>query len=179
MADITKAHVWETGKVFIAPIGSTVPTTVSAAWDAAWDDCGLLDGEQGTVEGREAETTDYPAWGLGVVLSKQTNHKRTMKFWAFEDNDTVFALVNPGSTRTTALGVTTDTMKVPTYEEFMVGTETNDGTTIERVVYERASLTEVGDLVKSEKGMSVYEITVTVYADASSEYGTRIKGAAA
>ena len=179
MGDITKAHVWETGKVFIAPLGSTIPTDVTAAWDAAWDDCGLLDGENGTVESRESEKKDFPAWGAGIVLSKQSKHKRTMKFWAVEDNDTTFALVNPGSTRTTATGITTSSMKVPTYEEFMVGTETNDGSITERTVYKRCSLEEVGDLVKSESGMSVREITVAIYADASNIYGPVISGASA
>lgn len=157
------ARLWANADVYIAPLGSTGPTDANTALDAAFDAVGLLDGEAGFVETRENESEDFYAWGGALVKRTMSKHKRTVKFTALEDNDTVFALVNPGSTRGTVTGLTTSTVKTPERSEFEIVFETNDGSVVRRRYCERAEVVEVADVTDSEAGLSVYEITVVLY----------------
>jgi hypothetical protein len=177
--DAANAALWTNADVYIAPLASTEPTDVTTAWAAAWEPVGLLDGDEGFTESREEESNDFYAWGGLLVKRTKAKHKRTIKFVALEDNDTVFALINPGSTRSTTLGVTTADVKVPTGAEFAIGFQTTDGDKIKRRVCSRAEVQEVGEVKDSESGLTVYEITVLLYPDSSGVLYTDITGAAA
>lgn len=181
--DATNAALWTGADVYISPLTTTMPTDVTTAWatvDADWAAVGLLDGEEGFTEGREdADSSEHYAWGGLLVKATTSKHKRTVKFVALEDNPVVFALINPGSTRATALGVTTSTIKAPTTAEFAIGFEVRDGDWIKRRFCERAQVVEVGEIKESENELTVYEITVVLYPDAATEViYTEIKAAA-
>lgn len=177
--DATNAALWTGADVYIGAIGSTVPDDVTTAWDAAFDAVGLLDGGNGFVESREEESSDFYAWGGLLVKRTKSKHKRTIKFVALEDNDVVFALTNPGSTRTVDEGLTTSVVKVPDAAEFCIGFEVTDGDTVKRRICERAEVQEVGEVTESEEGLAVVEITVVLYPDTDGVLYTEIKGAAA
>lgn len=177
--DATNAALWTNADVYIAPIGSTEPTDVTTAWAAAWDAVGLLDGEEGFTEEREEDSEDFYAWGGILVKRTKSKHKRTIKFVCLEDNATVFDLVNPGSTRSTAAGITTSVVRVPTAQEFAIGFEVTDGTTIKRRVCARAEVQEVGEVKESEAGLTVYEVTVVLYPESDGTLYTDLSGAAA
>lgn len=172
------AALWEAADVYIAPVGSTEPVDVTAAWDAAWDAVGLLDGEAGLAESREEDSTDYFAWGGTLVKRARGKHKRTLKFVALEDNDTVFSLVNPGSTRSESGGLTTSTVKVPKRDEFALGLEVRDGDKVKRRMAKRAEVQEVGEIKEAEGDMTVYEITVVIYPESDGTLYTELSGTA-
>lgn len=176
--DATNAALWQNADVYIAAVGATAPTDVTTSWPGAWDAVGLLDGEAGFAEARAEESNEIYAWGGLLVKKTKSKHKRTIKFTALEDNDTVFALVNPGSTRATASGLTTSDVKVPTLTEFAIGFETRDGDKIKRRIVKRATVEEVGEVVESESGLTVYEITVTIYPETNGTLYTELAGAA-
>jgi hypothetical protein len=121
--DATNAALWQNADVYIAAANATAPSNVTSAWANAWSAVGLLDGEAGFAESREEESNEIYAWGGVLVKKTKSKHKRTIKFVALENNATVFGLVNPGSTRTTASGVTTSSIKTPTLSEFAIGFE--------------------------------------------------------
>lgn len=173
------AALWTNADVYIAPVGSTEPTDVTTAWAVAWEAVGLLDGEEGFTETREEESNDFYAWGGLLVKRTKSKHKRTIKFVALEDNDVVFDLINPGSTRTTTLGVTTSTVKVPSGAEFAIAFETYDGDTKIRRICKRAEVQEVGEVKSSESGLTVYEVTVLLYPESNGTLYKDIKGALA
>lgn len=175
----TNAALWQNADVFIAPSGTAGPTDVTTAWGSAWDVAGLLDGDQGFTESRSNDSNEFYAWGGVLVKKTKSKHKRTIKFVALEDNEVVFQLVNPGSTRSTATGLTTATVKVPTNAEFAIGFETNDGTKRKRRVVKRATVETVGDVTDSESGLTAYEITVVLYPEADTTIYTDITGTVA
>lgn len=180
--DATNAALWTNADVYIAPTTTTQwPTDVTTAWGVDWDAVGLLDGEEGFTETREnADSSEHYAWGGILVKATTSKHKRTVKFVALEDNDTVFALINPGSTRSTAAGVTTSAIKAPEAAEFAVGFEVRDGDVVKRRWCKRAEVVEVGEVKESESDLTVFEVTVVLYPDASTGViWDELKGAAA
>lgn len=178
--DATNAALWQGADVYINDtVGSAGPTDLTTAWGTGWNGVGLLDGAEGFTEARDQDSSEFYAWG-GLLVKKTTSkHKRTIKFVALEDNPIVFALVNPGSTRTTAAGLTTSTVVVPTSEEFAIGFETRDGTKVKRRMVKRAEVEAIADISESEDKLTVYEITVVLYPEADGTLYTELSGTTA
>lgn len=177
--DALNVDLWQDADVYIAPLSSTKPTTVTAAWAAAWDLVGLLDGDEGFTEAREEESDEKYAWGSLLVKKTRGKHKRTIKFVALEDNDTTFAIANPGSTRSGTAGVgtvQTSAVSVPTPVEVMVGFETREGAKVRRRMVDRADVELTGEVKDSESDVTVYEFTVTILPDADGLLYTDLEG---
>lgn len=171
--------LWRDADVYIAPVGTTAPDDVTDAWAVDWDAVGLLNGDDGFSQNRDEQSSEHYAWGGKLVKSVRSNHKRTFTFVCMEDNETVFALVNPGSSRSTTLGVTTASISIPEYSEFAVGMEVREGDKIMRRICARASVEEIGEIKESEKDPTVFEVTVVVYPDSNGVLFTEISGSAA
>lgn len=174
--DASNAALWQNADVYVAAANTSGPSNVSSAWSNSWSAIGLLDGESGFAEAREEESNEIYAWGGLLVKKTKSKHKRTIKFVALEDNATVFGLINPNSTRTTASGLTTSTVKVPTIAEFAIGFETKDGTDVKRRIIKRATVESIGEVVESESGLTVYEITVAIYPETDGTLYTELSG---
>lgn len=165
--DANQTQLWQGADVFIAPVGTAGPTDTTTAWAAGWEAVGLLDGEAGFEESRESETNEHYAWGGKLFKRTSGKHKRTFKFVALEDNDVVFDLVNPGSTRTAVAGVRTSVVKTPVAgEQFAVGFELRDGGRTKRRHAATAEVQEVATVKESETDPTVYEITVVIFPEA-------------
>jgi len=162
----SNTQLWNGADVFIAPEGTSGPTDLTTAWAASWEAAGLLDGEEGFTEEREEESSEHYAWGGILYRKTRSQHKRTIKFVALEDNAVTFDLVNPGSTRTATGGVRTSKVKVPTTKRFAIGFETRDGEKIKRRIVQSAEVAEIGEIKESETDPTVYEITVIIYPEA-------------
>lgn len=164
--DTDNPRIWSGADVYVAAVGATAPTNIAGAWDAAWDVLGLLDGDAGMSETREEDVTDHYAWGGVLVRTTRSKHKRTITVTALEDNDVVFALVNPGSTVATTGGVTTRTVYVPDTDPRAFGLELVDGTVTKRRVIPRGEVVSVGDIAINDSEMAAYELTINIYPDA-------------
>lgn len=172
--DATNTALWTDADVYIAPVGTDGPADVTSAWPSAFDAVGLLDGGEGFTVARDEDTSEHYAWGGVLVKKTRSKHKRTIRFVAMEDNDTVFALVNPGSTRTVAAGVTTATVKVPRYTDFAIGFEMREGDKIKRRYVRRATVEQIADITESEGDPTVYDITVVLYPESDGTLYTEI-----
>jgi hypothetical protein len=173
--DTANTAIWTGADVYIAPAGTAGPTDVTTPWPAGWNAAGLLDGDEGFTLGRDEESGEFYAWG-GILFAKtKSKHKRTIKFVAVEDNDVVFQLVNPGSDRTLAAGVTTSTVKVPLSNDFAIGFETRYGTKIQRRIVDRATVEEIDEIKESETDPTVFGITTVIYPAADGTLYTEIK----
>jgi hypothetical protein len=161
--------------VYIAPENTAGPDDTVTAWAAAWKAVGLLDGDDGITESRDGDSSEHYAWGGQLYRTTKSKHKRTFKFIALEDNDTTFALVNPGSTRVSATGVRTSTIKVPTTERFGIGFELRDGDRIKRRIIKHAEVQDIAEIKESESDPTVFEITVVVYPEADGTLYTTVE----
>lgn len=172
----SNANLWQNADVYIAAANTAGPANVYAAWAIAWSAVGLLDGEAGFAEGRKDDSNEIYAWGGLLVKKTKTKHKRTIKFTCLEDNETVFGLLNPASTRTTASGLTSATVVVPSLTEFAIGFESRDGATTKRRYVKRAVIEEVGEVKETETGLTIYEITVAILPETDGTLYTEISG---
>lgn len=106
--DADNIHVYgsEDDTVWLAPLGSTLPTTLATP-DAAFEDVGYL-GEDGIDHGRDADVQEFRVHQAGkVVRKKVTSSTKTIVFRAVEDNDVVAGIADNVISSTTATGVTT------------------------------------------------------------------------
>ena len=175
--DPTKAALWEGADIYIHDtVGTAGPTDLTSPWGTGWGVAGLLDGEEGMTWARDEDTAEFYAWGNILVKRTKSKHKRSVKFVCLEDNDVVFALINPGSTRTTAAGVTTSKIKVPAGREFAFGAELRDDDKIVRRYVKRAEVSEVDEIKESESELTVYTVTVIIYPEADGTLFTELSG---
>jgi len=91
-----------------------------------------------------------------------------------ETNAAVFGLLNPGSTTTTATGLTTNVIKTPTWGRIAIGFEVTDGTVVKRRFARQAMVTDIADVVDKETALTAYEVTVTLYPDSSGNIYTEL-----
>lgn len=160
------ANVWADADVYVAPLGTSLPANAAAAWPAGWKLIGLLDGDAGHVETREEEKTDHNAWGVGVIKTTRRNHKRTVKWTALEDNETVRSILDPGSTLTADGG----TIVVPRPVDMLIGFETLDGDRKKRRISASRAQTDVsGDVTVAEGQLEKYPFTTTIYPNGDGE----------
>lgn len=74
-----------TGAVYVAPAGTTVPTTAWESLDAAFKGLGYVS-EDGLVNGVETNTEEVHAWGGDLVLDGQTSFKEMFTVNLIETN---------------------------------------------------------------------------------------------
>jgi hypothetical protein len=106
--DQDNIHVYgsEDDTVWLAPLGSTLPTGLAAP-DVAFEDVGYL-GEDGIDHGRDADVQEFRVHQAGkVVRKKVTSSTKTIVFRAVEDNDVVASIADNVVSSTTTTGVTT------------------------------------------------------------------------
>lgn len=177
--DPTKAALWTGADVYIAQLASAEPTDLTTPWAVDWESAGLLDGEAGFTMARAEDTNEFFGWGGILIRRTRSNHQRTIQFTALEDNDTVFDLVNPGSTRTPGVAgaPTISKIKVPQTRDFAIGFELRDGAKVKRRMVKRATVSEIGEVVEAESALTVYTITVTLYPEADGNLYTELSAA--
>lgn len=74
-----------TGAVFVAPAGTTLPTTAWESLNAAFKGLGYVS-EDGLVNGVETDTEEVNAWGGDLVLVGQTTFKEMFTVNLIETN---------------------------------------------------------------------------------------------
>lgn len=74
-----------TGALFVAPIGTTLPTNATDALDELFANLGYVS-DEGLVNGVETDVEDVFAWGGDNVLSDQTTYMEMFTFNLIETN---------------------------------------------------------------------------------------------
>lgn len=154
-----------TGKVSKAPAGTTLPTTVSGALNAAFVDLGYIS-EAGVVQSMGNSTTKIKAWqNNDIVRTIQTEHSLTYKFTCIETNVATLAAFYgnaPASGKVEINGLQ------PAQFSWVIDVTDDDGIGVIdliRIVIPRAQVTDRGD-VSFLNGEAVgYEMTLEAYPD--------------
>lgn len=79
------------GAVFVAPAGTTVPTTATGALDPAFKNMGYIS-EDGLVNSVKSDTQEINAWGGDLVLKGQTKFGETFMINLLETNAEALAV---------------------------------------------------------------------------------------
>jgi hypothetical protein len=152
--------------VYVGPEGTAMPTTATAAPGAAFEELGWL-GDDGLTETRDVNSDQKRAWqGGALVRTVRASDSRQFKFVCWETNATTIGLTRPGSTPTTATGVTTTPVKAYTGSDIRAWIiDQRDGAINNRKLIPHGEVVDMGDIVGKNGDLVAYELTVEVYPD--------------
>lgn len=155
------------GAVFIAPKGTTLPTTAIAALDAAFKGAGYIS-DDGVTHTSSPETEEIKAWGGDPVLAPQTNKtdQYKMKFIEFLNIDVLKAIYgddNVTGTLADGLAITGNNTEVEAHS--YVIDQILKGGVIYRTVIPNGKITEIGDVVYKDNEPIGFDVTITALTD--------------
>ncbi len=150
-----------TGGAYVAPEGTTLPTTPSASLNAAFEEVGYIS-EDGVTQSIGADITDIKAWQNGDVVRKiQTSHDLTYQFTMIETSDVTLEAYYGNY----AAGVVEiDGSQLP-HKSWVLSVL--DGTDVVRIVVPDGQITERGDIVYQNADAVGYPITISCFPDGS------------
>lgn len=153
--------------VWVAPKGSTGPTTLTAP-TTPFVELGWLS-EDGVDLDRSEDVSEFKAWQGGTTLRKKvTSVEDTFKFVCLEENAATLGLYYKGVTATTATGV--DTYAIANQavsDERAWVVDFYDGTVQKRLVVPSGEVTGRTTVSHKNSDMTMLEFTVTIYGSYS------------
>lgn len=147
--------------VFVAPSGTTVPTTLAAP-GGTFDELGWLS-EDGVDHSRASEATSFKAWqGGAVVRRKKVSVEETFKFQCLEETAVVLGLVYAGQEPVIATGVATITVEDQTASDDRAWVlDMYDGDVQKRHAIPSGVAELTGTIPHKNDAMTIYEFTLT------------------
>lgn len=157
-----------TGAIFIAPVGTTLPTDSTTALATAFVELGYAS-DAGVVNSESRETETIKAWGGDTVLKPFTGKEDTFKFTLIEAlNVNALKLVYGDSNVT---GDLTNGISIKSaaedldYHSFVIEMVLNGA--IKRIVIPSAKVTAVGDITYADGEAIGYDTTLSAVPDAA------------
>lgn len=156
-----------TGAIFIAPIGTILPSDASSDLNEAFKLLGYVS-EDGVTLATENDSENLLAWGGDAVYTTQTSFTETVTFTPIEVNPVVAKAEYGDENVTITSGLMTVKHTASELDEKILVIETipNKSTTA-RFVAPRAKLTEKGDQTLNDSDPMGRECTFTCLPDSS------------
>lgn len=158
-----------TGAVFVAPVGTDLPTSTTASLAAAFKDLGYIS-DAGVVNSNSPSTTPIKAWGGDTVLDVQTDKPDTFKMQFIEaTNEDVLKLVYGSSnvTGTLSSGLSIKANSEEQNEVSVVIDMVLKDNCAKRIVLPKAKVTAVGDITYADASAIGYDTTFSCHPDSS------------
>lgn len=170
------------GAIFVAPVGTALPTDATTALNAAFQNVGYIS-EDGVVNTNSPDTDTIKEWG-GASVGKIDNGKDdTWQFTMIEAlNPTALKLVYGADnvSGTLATGITVNANSNEQADVALVIDMILKGGALKRVVLPSASVSEVGEVTYAATSAIGYQTTLLATPDKSGNtHYEYIKGAAA
>lgn len=171
---LTKTKI--TGTVFIAPLGTPMPTSASEELNEAFENVGYI-GEDGITNATDTDTTEVADMGGNTILSVITSYKETYQFVMLETNKTSLSLryetENVTGDESTGLKVV---HKMPKGEKhatvldlFLTGSKRK------RICITSSGVSEVGDIAYVAGTALGYDTTLACDPDDANDGATAIE----
>ena len=156
------------GAIFMAPIGTTLPTDSTTSLNSAFVELGYAS-EDGVTNSESRESETIKAWGGDTVLKPFTGKEDTFSFTLIEAlNVNALKLVYGDSNVTGDLtnGITIKSASEDLdYHSFVIEMVLNGA--VKRIVIPSAKVTEVGEITYADGEAIGYDTTLTAVPDAS------------
>lgn len=168
-SNVTTGKPKPTGAIFVAPAGTTLPTTADGTLNEAFVCMGYA-ANGGVTFSSGLATDSYRAWGGDTVYVFQTEKSETVKFSLIEaKNKDVLSLVNGAANVSGDLtnGITVRSTADELEEHAVVIDMVLRGNVLKRYVIPSAKITELGDLVYQDSDVVAYPVTMACQADAT------------
>lgn len=168
VANVTAGKPKIGGAIFVAPIGTTLPTDATTALDNAFVGLGYVS-EDGLTQSITRDSEAIKAWGGDTVMTTQTDFAETFSFKLIEAlsadvKKVIFGDSNVTGNLTTGITTITNSKELPA-KVFVI--EMVQNSAIVRKVIPNGKITELGDIVYSDGEAVGYEPTITALPDAS------------
>lgn len=159
--DSGNVRVGVTGVVYVAPLGTTLPTSAATSPAGAFQDVGYIS-DGGITQSMSIDTTDIQAWQNGETVRRlQTSHTVTYQLEFLEMNwvtlDNYFGNF--------VAGVSELTSDISPRKSWII--HVDDGDADIRIVIPEGQITERGDTVFQNGEAIRLPVTITAYADDS------------
>lgn len=171
MGDATNIKIGVKGKCYVAPVGTSFPTSPTAAWGTGWVDLGYMHPD-GLEEALGEDRTEIPAWGEEApvktrVKSRDTTFKVTFLETTAELLQLYYAVEAADMTSTPAV---VGPPAAPQYLSFgtgqaspgierALGIDIIEGNEIERIMIARVDISDRGNRKRSAEDASSFELT--------------------
>lgn len=168
-------RVGVTGTVYVAPKGTTLPTDVTTALNAAFKSVGFIS-EDALTESLSITMERLKAWQRPVgIRTLTTEVEWTFQFGMLETSPLVLDLYYGGAETTVASGVaTTDILAWPTSTQRAMVVEIVDGDVITRYAIPVVEIGEREEVNHSNTEGTIWGVTVNVMGSSLDEMGFRI-----
>lgn len=177
MATVNKTRVGApakaTGGIYIAPIGTALPTDAEAELDSGFKITGLI-GEDGLSEEPERSTEPVNAWGGHLARVLQTEYSHTVTFTYIERTKTTLEEVFGAENVTvseesgTKTAITKNGKTLPNLSRVA---DMKDGNTKIRLVYPNSQITSISGTQYAHNSLIQYEVEMACYPDENGAYG--------
>lgn len=168
-ANVTAGKPRVGGGIYIAPVGTTLPTDAKTTLSADFKALGYVS-EDGVVNSNSPESENIKAWGGDNVLTIMTSREDTFNFTLIEVmNVEVLKLVYGDDNVSGALstGITIKANNSDLDSHVIVIDTILKGGVMQRTVIPAATVSEVGDITYKDDEAVGFETTVSCEADAS------------
>lgn len=171
-ANVTVGKPKVGGAIYVAPLGTTLPTDSSTALNAAFKCLGYVS-EDGVTNSNSPESDNVKAWGGDTVLVLQTDRPDSFALTLLEGlNEDVLKTIY-GSSNVTVDGSGNITVKATADE--MVGHAwvfemIMKGNRAKRTVIPNGTISELGDIVYKDDEAVGYNVTIQDVPDSTGVY---------
>lgn len=161
--DVDAVYVGADGRGYVAPRGTSAPTSASATLNAAFKELGWLH-EDGLVEAANADSAEIKAWDGTTVRKVMTSSEFTFQVKLLETNEETLELYYAGSTVAAddSTGSKVD-VKSPDNDRRAFVFDVLDGPHVARIYIPDGEVTERGDITYANGEAIAYDITITAY----------------
>lgn len=151
--------VGQSGAIYGADLGSTLPTSASGAPGGDFTELGFIT-EGGVTESQPESTTKIKAWQGGTVVRVvRTEHELTYKFAMLETNEDTLAAFYGNYD-----GGTVEVNAAPApHKSYVI--DVLDGDQLIRICIPDGQVTARSDVQYVNGAAAMYEVTVTCYED--------------
>ena len=150
------------GAIYVAPVGSTLPTDSTTGVDAAFTDAGLIS-DKGVTESLNDDKVDVRSWDGSVARTYFKSSTATFQFELLEHNAVTQGLYYKASLTgfNSGPGSVDIGQAVPDPRALVI--DTLDGDVHIRYVIPKGEVTTRGDVTHNKDGATVYPVTITAY----------------
>lgn len=167
VANVSAAKPAVAGAIFVAPKGSTLPTTADGALDVAFKALGYVS-EDGVVNANSPTVETIKAWGGDTVLTTTSEKPDTFQYTLLEVLNLevlkyVYGDSNVSGTLQTGISINANN-KVQAEYAIVIDMIMRGGV-LHRIVIPDAAITEVGEITYKDDETVGYDTTVACMPD--------------
>lgn len=164
---VTAAKPKTGGAIYVAPVGTPLPTDAISDLDAAFRGMGYVS-EDGTTNDTEMETENIKAWGGDTVLVTRTSREDTFGFTLIEALSVavlqyVYGAANVSGTLESGIEIKVNN-KVDEAVSVVIDMILNGGV-LKRIVVPNGSVSDVGTITYRDNEPVGYETTLSCVPD--------------